>query len=190
LVLRRKTRRDITAIVNKAKNDWITTRCNELNGDSDNCSGYKNYWTAARDLIRGLEGPKTPKKMSFRKADGELATSDAENLEVYAPYCEKLYNRESRFDPKVLDELEQRPIIHDLSDLPTDDEIKAGIAKLKSGKSGGFGQPAEALKITAESKEGFAIVKGFLLDFWDSEMAPDNWVTLSAIVRSCRKKAR
>jgi hypothetical protein len=120
--------------------------------------------------------------MSFRKADGRLATSDAENLEVYAPYCKKLYNRESSFDPTVLDELEQKPIIHDLSDLPTDDEIKAGIAKLKSGKSGGFGQPAEALKIATDSKEGFAIVKGFLLDFWNSEMAPDDWVTLMLAV--------
>jgi hypothetical protein len=53
-----------------------------------------------------------------------------------------------------------------------------------SGKLGGFGQPAEALKIAAESKEGFAIVKGFLLDFWDSEMAPDNWVTLMLAVLS------
>ena len=55
-----------------------------------------------------------------------------------------------------------------------------------SGKLGGFGQPAEALKIAAESKEGFAIVKGFLLDFWDSEMAPDNWVTLMlAVAATC-----
>ena len=41
----------------------------------------------------------------MRKPDGDLATNDAENLSVLAPFYEKLYNRSSSYDPTVIDEL-------------------------------------------------------------------------------------
>jgi hypothetical protein len=90
-----------------------------------------------------------------RKPDGELATNDAENLEILEPfYYKELYNRPSSFDPALIDELPTRDSIEAPDEFPSDEAIKKGIQKLKSGKSGGDGLPAAAWKLMATSKEG------------------------------------
>ena len=182
LELRRVARRCIVAIVAAAKDKWIRERCDMLNGDSDSCSGHQNYWKAAKDLIQGLQKPTPSKKLSFRDANGKLASSDEENLAVFVPYCHRLYNRPSSFDPSVIEELEQKPLIFELSDPPSASEIKECIHKLKKGKSGGFGQPAEAFMILIDNAETFLLIEDFIRDFWDSELAPDNWVTLKLAI--------
>lgn len=172
----------VAKTVNEAKSEWIETRCDELNGDSDSCGGGAVYWRAASELKHGLQKPKPAAAIRLRKGDGNLATSDKENLEVLGPHYEALYNRASCFDPTVLDLLPERAPITELDEFPSDEKIKSALSKLKAGKSGGNGQPADALKIVGSFPGGFEILKGFVRDFWDSEMAPDEWVTLQLAV--------
>ena len=94
----------------------------------------------------------------------------------------KLYNRPSTYDPTVIDELPAREVIDALADFPSDEVILKGIQKLKCGKSGGNGLPADAWKLMASSKEGFLEIKAFLFEFWESELAPKEWVTLKLAI--------
>jgi exonuclease III len=177
-----KAARDFVAsTVVKAKNEWIHVRCSELNG-ADGCGGGNVYWKAAKELMGGLEKPAPSKTIRLKKADGNLATSDKENLAVLEPHFERLYNRASTFDPDVLEKLVGRALILELDEFPSDAAIKGAISKLQAGKSGGNGQPSDALKLVGSTPEGFEIIKGFFRDFWDSELAPAAWVTLQLAV--------
>jgi len=178
----RARRKEVARTVDGAKNNWICARCSQLNGDSDACGGHEAYWTACKELLNGLQKPTASKALRMRKPDGDLAIDDAENLSVLAPFYEKLYNRPSSFDPTVIDELPARDVIDALSRFPSDEAILKAFQKLKSGKSGGNGLPADAWKLAASSEGGFLEIKAFLLDFWESELAPEEWVTLQLAV--------
>jgi hypothetical protein len=180
--LLRDARKAVFRTVNDAKNAWIKERCGMLNGDSDNCGGAATFWAAAKELMEGLQKPHAPRPLVLRKADGELATSDAENLAVLAKHYAKLYNRSSSFDPRVLDKLPARAIIDAMDELPSDQAIRDALKKLKPGKSGGNGLPSDAFKLVTQDATGFEELKAFLADFWDSGMAPAAWVTLQLAV--------
>jgi exonuclease III len=167
----------VTSTVVKAKNAWIHVRCEELNG-AGGFGGGNDYWKAAKELMGGLEKPTPSKTIRVKKDDGTLATTDRENMGVLAQHFEQLYNRTSTFDTNVLDELKGHPPLDMLGEFPADKTIKDAISKLKAGKSGGNGQPSDALKLVGSTSEGFKIIKDFLRDFWDSELAPVEWVTL------------
>ena len=82
----RACRKEVARTVDEAKNDWICARCSQLNGDSDACDGHEAYWTACKELLGGLQKPTALKALRMRKPDGDLATNDAENLSVLAPF--------------------------------------------------------------------------------------------------------
>jgi len=86
-------------------------------------------------------------KMAMKMANGKPATNDKENMVVFGPHFERVFNNHRPVDPTILDEIPQRPILHKIDSPITFDEVNTAINKLKNGKSPGLnGIPPEASK--------------------------------------------
>ena len=90
---------------------------------------------------------------SKRKDDDERyggkCKTPEENAEVFRCHFEKLYGREPSFDRAVIDNLEQQPITQGHDHLPTDDEIRKAVRKLKNKAPGDSGLSPQLWKALA-----------------------------------------
>ena len=85
--------------------------------------------------------------MAMKMANGKPATNGKENMAVFGPHFERVFNNHRPVDPTILDEIPQRPILHEIDSPITFDEVNTAINKLKNGKSPGLnGIPPEAYK--------------------------------------------
>ena len=74
----------------------------------------------------------------MRMANGQLTTNGKENMAVFGPHFERVFNNHRPVDLTVLDDIPQRPILHDIDSPITFDEVNAAINKLKNGRSPGL----------------------------------------------------
>lgn len=85
--------------------------------------------------------------MAMKMANGKPATNGKENMAVFGPHFERVFNNHRPVDPTILDESPQHPILHEIDSPITFDEVNTAINKLKNGKSPGLnGIPPEAYK--------------------------------------------
>jgi len=85
--------------------------------------------------------------MAMKMANGKPAANGKENMAVFGPHFERVFNNHRPIDPTILDEISQRPILHEIDSSITFDEVNTAINKLKNGKSPGLnGIPPEAYK--------------------------------------------
>jgi hypothetical protein len=93
--------------------------------------------------------------VTFFAREGVNATNDKENIGIACSHFEKVYNRESSFDPTVIDEVLQRPDNPDFNQLPTLAELNKAINDMASlaapGESGL--SPIAMKKLPKEAKE-------------------------------------
>ena len=86
-------------------------------------------------------------KMAMKLENGNLATNGKENMQVFGPHFERVFNNHRPVDPTILDDVPQRPTLHEIDSPITFEEVNAAINKLKNGKSPGLnGIPPEAYK--------------------------------------------
>ena len=114
--------------------------------------------------------------IKLRKSNGELASSDAENAEVFVEHFSKVLNIESEFDDSILALIKQRRIRDELADIPEKDEVVKAIKKMKNNKAAGDSVPIEYYKaLLAESPETFEFFMDIVRDFWKGETTPEDW---------------
>ncbi len=84
----------------------------------------------------------------MKMANGKPANNGKENMTVFGPHFERVFNNHRPVDPTILADIPQRPTLHDIDSPITFDEVNAAINKLKNGKSPGLnGIPPEAYKV-------------------------------------------
>jgi hypothetical protein len=76
--------------------------------------------------------------MAIKMANGKLATNGKENMAVFGPHFDRVFNNHHPVDPTILTDIPQRPTLHDINSPITFDEVDAAINKLKNGKSPGL----------------------------------------------------
>jgi hypothetical protein len=80
--------------------------------------------------------------------DGKLATNGKENMSVFVPHFDRVYNIHRTVDPTVLTDVPQCPTLFKIDSSITFEEVNAAVNKLKNGKSPGLnGIPPEAYKV-------------------------------------------
>jgi hypothetical protein len=86
-------------------------------------------------------------QMAIKMPNGNIANNGKENMSVFGPHFERIFNNHCPVDLTILDEITQHPVLSKL-DLPISfDEVNAAINKLKNGKIPGLnGIPPEAYK--------------------------------------------
>ncbi len=76
--------------------------------------------------------------MAMKMPNGNIATNGKENISVFGPHFERVFNNHCPVDLTILDKIAQCPVLPEL-DLPISfDEVYAAINKLKKGKSLGL----------------------------------------------------
>ena len=133
----------------------------------------KIAWKAAKEIMAGELGhAKKTVKMSLRMANGELARTPEQNLEVAYEHFHKQYNLRRPFDPEAAKLIEQRSEMGSLDREINFDEFKKATMKLKNGKAPGItGVPPDAFKLLND--ENLRFVHGFVVDFWNDNA--DYW---------------
>ena len=92
-----------------------------------------------------------PTVMQIKLANGELATTDAENASVMWPHFENVYINHQSVDWSVLHELPQQQFMLDLDTLISWKELKQAVTKLSNGKSPGLNDvPPDSFKALDE----------------------------------------
>ena len=119
------------------------------------CTRPRKAWKKMRSLQAGHNPHHhTVQTVNFSQ-DGVKATSDKENLQIACNHFEKVYNRESFFDPTVIDDVPQRPENENFDQLPSLDELNKAIAEMASlaapGESGL--SPIAMKKLPKEARE-------------------------------------
>ncbi len=83
----------------------------------------------------------------MKMANGKLATNGKENMAVFGPHFDRVFNNHRPVNPTILANNPQHPTLHDIGSPITFDKVDAAINKLKNGKSPGLnGVPTKAYK--------------------------------------------
>jgi hypothetical protein len=79
-------------------------------------------------------------QMAMKMANGKLATNGKENMAVFGPHFDHVFNFNNHcpVDPTILTDIPQHPTLHDINSPITFDKVDAAINKLKNGKSPGL----------------------------------------------------
>ncbi len=79
--------------------------------------------------------------------DGTRATNTSENMSVFGPHFNRVFNNNCPVDPSVLQHVPQRRTLWELNDPITWEELWYAVCKLKNAKAAGLtGDPPEAYK--------------------------------------------
>ena len=167
----RTARSKLKTAVRHAKNNWLKNVCSSTN----NSIGTKAAWDNVKLLKKGLSKVKPITTKQMKKPDGSLCKSPEENATVFKEHFEKLYGNEANFDESVLELLPQRPVFKNCDGIPSDDEIRTAVSKLKNKAPGESGLMSQSLKCLVDSPELFDVLKSIIIDFWVSESVPEEW---------------
>ena len=110
------------------------------------------------------------------KADGSKCTSTEENAEVFRVHFQKLFDREPEYRSNF-DVLPQMNIALEFDTPPDDDEIRDACRSLKDKAPGESGLLPQLWKALLTDESTFGILKALVLDFWRSELPPQQWLT-------------
>ena len=112
----------------------------------------KYEWESGKILAGGMTSyHEKPTLIRLKLANGELATTDAENASVMGPHLEKFYRNHLLVDWSVLHELPQQHFMLDLDTLISWKELKQAVTKLSNGKSPGLNDvPPDSFKALDE----------------------------------------
>ncbi len=116
----------------------------------------------------------------MKMADGKLATNGKDNMTVFGPHFDHAFNNHRPVDPTILDDIPQRPTLHDIDSPITFAEVDAAINKFKSRKSPGLnGIPPEAYK--AMNTETRQLVHEYVTAFFEGNADYDGWHTSQCV---------
>ena len=124
--------------MNKAKEDWISAQCEEI----ETCLTKKNS-KSAYQLVKNLISEKQGRSSTIQDRSGKCLNEEQEILSRWTEYCSEMYNHESCGDKAVLDCIQPAkdllPILRE--------EVEIAVASLKKGKSVGVDNiPAELVQ--------------------------------------------
>jgi hypothetical protein len=174
----RKARSNLKRIIRTSKDEWITNVTGDINGNTTRRSAYGATWKAIKELKEGLQKPKPPKQRRFKKPDGSIASTDAENLAVQEAAFSGRFNKQTSFDPSVLNllgaQLNLNPTVFD---KPTKETIIKFLKKIKADKATGIsGLPGEAIAFLADDGDAVDLLKECIDDFFDTGKPPEEWL--------------
>ena len=171
----RSARKNLKRALDAAKNSWIEEQCDSLNNAALNSRGTGVAWKAVKNLRDGLEKTAPANVKPMKKADGSLCKTPEENAEVFRVHFEKLFSKTPSYDPTVLEDLPQKPVVEDCDAPPTDEEIAKAVKQLKNSGPGESGVNAKVWKCLLKSPETYALIKKFVMNFWMDEEVPSEW---------------
>jgi hypothetical protein len=112
--------------------------------------------------------------MAMKLPNGNITTNGKENMSVFGPHFECIFNNHCPVDLTIPNKITQRPVLSEL-DLPISfDKVYAAINKLKNGKSPGLnGNPPEAYKEMNSCTH--RRIHRYIVDFFEGDVDYPGW---------------
>ena len=73
----------------------------------------------------------------FKNQKGKIANDKSENTKYIEEHYQTIFNRKLPVDPSILDDLVQHPINVNIGNVPTIQEVRITIQKMKNNKAPG-----------------------------------------------------
>ena len=157
---------------------WAACLCSKIHNMRSN-PGVP--WEYIRLFTKGNTAHHKKKvKMAMKMADGKLASNGKENMTVFGPHFNRLFNNHCPVDPTILNDIPHCPVLHNIDSPITFAEVDAAINKLKNRKSPGLnGIPPEAYKtMNTETRQ---LVHGYVTAFFECDANYDGWHTSQCV---------
>jgi hypothetical protein len=101
-------------------------------------------------------------------------------MTVFGPHFDRVFNNHRPVDLTILDDIPQRPTLHDIDSPITFAEVDAAINKLKNGKSPVLnGIPPEAYKAMNTGTQ--RLVHGYVTAFFEGDADYEGWHTSQCV---------
>ena len=171
----RRARKNLKAAVTEAKNAWIKDKWNELNKGHLQ-KGTANCWQALAEIKKGLSKTAPAAVKMMTKEDGTKCVTSEENSEVFRVHFDKLFDRVPDCS-KDFDSLPQLSTSVEIPDVPYNKEIADACRSLKNKAPGESGLKPQLWKAMLTDDRTFHLLKSLVLDFWNSELPPRQWMT-------------
>jgi len=168
----KRLNRHIAHAVSHAKATWYADVCSKIHNMN---MEPRLAWEHIRLLTKGEAAHHEKKStMAMRLPDGSRASNASENMSVFLPHFNKVFNTHRSTDATLLDQIPQRRTLWELNDPITWDEFCKAVKKLKNAKAPGLtGVPPEAFK--AMSPVNLRHVYKHINDFFLGDADYDQW---------------
>ena len=135
------------------------------------CNNSKKFF----ETLKAVYGPSKGAIAPLQSADGTTLIKDKEGITSrWAEHFSTLLNRPSSVDAQALDQIPQRPVLEDLDQPPTLDEVLKAVKQTSAGKAVGKDNiPAEFFKEGGtKAMEAFHDI---ICSIWMEEAMPDDF---------------
>ena len=165
----REVNKKIKQDMRRAKDNWITEQCCEI---EDSLS--KNNGTKAYQIVKDLTSVKKGIVTTIQDKSGKYLTKEQQILNRWAAYCSELYSHNTNGVPVVLNcpqttEEDDYPILRE--------EVEAAVKSLKKGKLAGIDNiPAELVQAGGEAL--ITTLTTICSKIWQTGEWPTPWTQL------------
>ena len=132
-----------------------------------------------RLAARWLDGRAAQRGGSYvakaRRLARVLASSLEENAGVFATSFQELCGRQPSGAGRMLSLQPQCAVVSGLDGVPTDDEVRLALSKLRNTAPGASGLPSVVWVALASTDAGFSLVQHLVRHFWTTEEVPVEW---------------
>ena len=132
-------------------------------------------WKSIKTITKNFKAHHIPAKvMRMRRQNGELATTDKENMEVMMPHFTKVFNNDKPVDWTLLNEIKQKATMFDLNDPTTYLEFSRCLFRMKNNKAPGIsGVTVEAIKALEAPIR--SRIHRLIVEFWEGKKDHEEW---------------
>ena len=148
------------------ENNWWAEKAAQIQSYA-NINDTKSFYEA----LKAVYGPRRFSLHPVRSINSDLVKNKELILERWAEYLQNLLSKVHTTDPGFLDDLPRLPIIPELDDPPSFDEVERAILRLKDNKAAGPDNiPPEVIKygLCALHRR----LHNFILDCWSAKCLP------------------
>ena len=162
----------IAHAVSHAKAIWYADVCSKIHDMP--MDPRLACWAHIRLLTKGEAAHHEKMTMAMRLPDGSHASNALENMSVFSPHFNRVYNTHRNTDPTTLDQVSQHRILWELDNPITWTEFCMAVTKLNNTKAPGLtGVPPEAFK--AMSPTNLRHVYKHVNDFFLGDADHEQW---------------
>ena len=168
-----QARSEACRAVRAAKNAWFSGKAEEAQQVR---FGGKKVWRCIRDMQHGKRGLIPSRLNTILDEEGNICVTTDAQQQRWRRHFTKVLNLQSQFNVNEIMKARQRPVRHQLAELPTMEELMQAIGKVKNGKAAGSsGILPEMIKEACSDATFLELLLDLVQTAWNESRVPQDW---------------